>query len=474
MCPNCQNTLTVVASDPPDNGETRTSPIVLSAVGEPPFFLYCNHCRWDSAEVDMTFEKPTGLAAQLQKFEDSAPEALEFERLKEHFEPFLRASPSSSTLPSSSHHHLNPITAAASSALARDIPGVVKYNPLTRSRSGRDRAAAKSEIPDYRARVEAGSSHGLASGSGGEVDVDFMKHLETAGEVASLEQRWVNSWTTSLHANDLKPLRIPLHSKKSKRCPSCRHILIKPEQKAQSVRFKIKLVAANYLPAITVSLPHARAAMEMIKRSSALNKSTSTAVAEEHAAAASGAMIAGKTYPFHLAFTNPLYDPIQVRLHVQRTLTPSSADGKQKAPFAVTLPSSAFPIAAFAEAWEYEDDEDMFGDEGDYDGARGTKDRDGRARPRTVGVLERRANVTVVGGEVVLGKEARGNIKFNMLVTYTYRSDDPEPENDDPTATPSKRGTQDKQPQMKTFSFYTVVELGNIIRREESKVDMDP
>lgn len=61
MCPNCQNTLTVVASDPPDNGE-RSSPIPISAVGEPPFFLYCNHCRWDSAEVNMTFEKPTGLA----------------------------------------------------------------------------------------------------------------------------------------------------------------------------------------------------------------------------------------------------------------------------------------------------------------------------------------------------------------------------------------------------------------------------
>ena len=78
----------------------------------------------------------------MQKFEDSAPEALEFDRLKEHFEPFLRASSSSSAItPSSSHHHSNPITAAASSALARDIPGVGKYNPLARSRSGRDKGA---------------------------------------------------------------------------------------------------------------------------------------------------------------------------------------------------------------------------------------------------------------------------------------------------------------------------------------------
>lgn len=224
-----------------------------------------------------------------------------------------------------------------------------------------------------------------------------------------------------LYVSDLKPLRIPLHSKKSKRCPSCRHILIKPEQKAQSVRFKIKLVAANYLPAITVTLPHARAALEMMRRSATLNKSTSAAVNEEHNAAAAGAMIAGKTYPFHLAFTNPLYDPIQVRVHVQRSAAPATADGKTRAPFAVTLPSTAFPIAAYAEAWEYEDDEDMFGDEGDYDGSRGATDRDGRARPRTVGVLERRANVTVVGGEVVLGKDAQDSVKVSPMYLVLLR-----------------------------------------------------
>ncbi|TCD70787.1 hypothetical protein EIP91_001818 [Steccherinum ochraceum] len=477
MCPNCSNTLTVVPSDPPDVGDTRTSSIVINTVGEPPFFLYCNHCRWDSAEVDITFEKPTGLAAQLQKFEDSAPESLEFERLKEHFEPFLRASTSSSAQPSSSSHHahLNPITAAASSALARDIPGVSKYNPLARSRSGREKAGNKNEIAEYKARVDAGSTGVSGSGSGAEGDVDFVKHLETVEEVASLDQRWVNSWAPSLHTSELKPLRIPLHSKKSKRCPSCRHILIKPEQKAQSVRYKIKLVAANYLPAISVTLPHAQAAAEMMKRMA--GRSGAAAAAEEHSQIAAGGMIAGKTYPFHLAFTNPLYDPIQVRLHVQRAPSQAAAppDGGKapRAPFAVTLPSSAFPIAAYAEAWEYEDDEDMFGDEDDFEGARGVKDREGRGKTRSVGVIERRANVTVIGGEVVLGKEVRGEVKFNMLVTYTYRSDDPEPDGETEGLTPSKAHGHTKAPELKTFSFYTVVELGQIIRKDENKMDTD-
>jgi len=262
-------------------------------------------------------------------------------------------------------------------------------------------------------------------------------------------------------------LRIPLHSKKSKRCPTCRHILIKPEQKAQSVRYKIKLVAANYLPAIKATLPQPADPARRART--------------EDASGANG-MLAGGTYPFHLSLTNPLYDPIQVRLSVQRQIpsitsttasaTPDAPPEKvRRPPFAVSLPSSAFPIDAFAEAWEYEDDEDMFGVEDDEFGldGRGEREKDGRAKSKTVGVLEKRANVTIVGGEVVIGKEAKGEVKFNMLVSYTYRSDDPLGD-EDVRNTPSRTT---KAPEMKTFSFYTVVELGEIVAREESRPEVD-
>ncbi|KAG1766172.1 dynactin p62 family-domain-containing protein [Suillus occidentalis] len=419
-CPICRSTLQVVASDPPDGGDVT--------FGEPPFFLYCNHCRWDSAEVGITFEKPTGLAAQLQKFEDSAPESLEFERLKEHFEPFLRTSSLSSLshVPSTSSHHLptSSATAAASAALARDVPGVGKYNPLTRSRVGRDRTANKDEMPEYKSRME----------------ISILGQLGSEGDGSDLEQRWGNSWTTSLRTSDLRPLRIPLHSKVSKRCPTCRHILIKPEQKAQSVRYKIKLVAANYLPAMTAA-------------------KVPSASDDRNA----GAMTAGKSYPFHLALTNPLYDPIQVRLSVQRmhvtAVTDSTAPEKaRRTPFAVSLPTSSFPHG------KYDDDDEMFGLEDDE------LDKDGKGKVKTVGVLEKRANVTVVGGEVVIGKEARGHVKFNMLVSYTYRSDDPLP-SEDGAGTPSRAAVA-KTPEVKTFTFYTVVDLGPILPREE-KVDPD-
>lgn len=54
--------------------------------------------------------------------------------------------------------------------------------------------------------------------------------------------------------SDLKPLRISLHLKKSKRCPTCYHIPIKSEQKPQSVRPRIKVSATSYLPFVGISL----------------------------------------------------------------------------------------------------------------------------------------------------------------------------------------------------------------------------
>ena len=48
-----------------------------------------------------------------------------------------------------------------------------------------------------------------------------------------------------------------------------------------------------------------------------------------------------------------------------------------------------------------------------------------------------------------------------MLISYTYRSDDPLAD-EEVQATPSRK---EKLPEMKTFTFYSVVDLGNIIPR---------
>lgn len=224
------------------------------------------------------------------------------------------------------------------------------------------------------------------------------KQLDDANAIEVMSLR-LGKAATQPCSSDLRPHRIPLHSKVSKRCPACRHILIKPEQKAQSVRYKIKLVAANYLPAITVGFPQTGAVKRMA------GKVSSSSIDAKH-----GVMHAGISNSFQLALTNPLYDPIQVRLSPQRV-----ADGRS---YQVSLPTTPFSVAAFAEAWEYDDDEDMFGVEDDElgigDTGRGIKDKTPRSRLKNVGVLERRANVTVVGGEVNIKPGFRGNVKVRI------------------------------------------------------------
>lgn len=169
------------------------------------------------------------------------------------------------------------------------------------------------------------------------------------------------------------------------------------------MRYKIKLVAANYLPAITVRFPPTLAAKRVLGK-----------VPSSGTDAKSGVIHAGITNPFQLTLTNPLYDPIQVRLSPQRV-----ADGRS---YQVSLPTTPFSIAAFAEAWEYDEDEDMFGVEDDElgigigDTGRGVRDKEHRGRLKNVGVLERRANITIVGGEVNVKPGVRGSIKVCIFL----------------------------------------------------------
>jgi len=144
-------------------------------------------------------------------------------------------------------------------------------------------------------------------------------------------------------------------------------------------------------------------------------------------------MVGGRTYPFVLSFTNPMYDPIQIRLNVLRsplptttTTAPTDESGtgpqpeKRRPPFAITLPTFTFSVAAFAEAWEYEDEDEEDAVEDEYadladdrrhasTSSRTTPGRGGKTK--TVGVLEKKANTTYIGGEVVIGKEAKGDVK---------------------------------------------------------------
>jgi dynactin-4 len=82
-------------------------------------------------------------------------------------------------------------------------------------------------------------------------------------------------------------------------------------------------------------------------------------------------IVGGRSYSFVLSFMNPTYDSIQVRLNVSRSPLPTATmtaptdesdsapqQEKRRSSFLITLLTFTPSVVAFAEAWEYDEDED--------------------------------------------------------------------------------------------------------------------
>lgn len=249
-------------SDPDSHSAIPLTAPAASA-GEPPFYLACAFCRWDSKEVGITFDKPTGLArmslvlarratsarvtsarsspvltpdrtVQLQKGEDAAPELLEFDHLKDHLEPFLRRS----------HAHVphvpTPATAAASASLLKEIPGLqTRYGSLfglsSRAR-GDGRAAARDELDAYDALGPACALRGKGKGREDveEDRVRQMREMDHLEDIAGVEKRWTAAWSQPLLATCVG-FPLSLHRRAL--------ILFRGEQRAQAAPHAASLQA---------------------------------------------------------------------------------------------------------------------------------------------------------------------------------------------------------------------------------------
>ncbi len=149
----------------------------------------------------------TLISAQLQKLEDGLPDSIEFERLKEHFEPLLRPLSNQAQSSGPQPHH-NAIAAAASSALARDVPGLRQGPRTAGGRTFSNPKIPSKEVrgnsPDldnavYKPRLEAAAGVGMSM----ELELDWIKKLDTINginEVSEVEQRWLSSWMPSMKA----------------------------------------------------------------------------------------------------------------------------------------------------------------------------------------------------------------------------------------------------------------------------------
>ncbi|ORZ10525.1 dynactin subunit 4 [Absidia repens] len=383
QCPICCNTLAVMASQ-------EITPISSSAPNSSTYFLACNVCRWNSQEIGMVFEKPTSLASQLQKNEKALPDVQEFDHLKEHFDKHLRvnaAPPSLSSLLSfSSSGNINKFIGGGGSNI---------YSELHHSANELHHQQVQRKLDDittYEASVQVPNKDVITRES--------LMGLRNMDRISTLVQRCTQLHDQPYQVDQLYPQRIHLCVKRSKRCRTCRHILIKPEQKAQTTRFKIKLVAMNHIPTITIINIGTASEAQQQQQPLVLNPGIAT--------------------QFALKFTNPLYEEISVTLAtpqlVGRTPSFDQAPLDNSPPSAVngcvTILSPHFTVNAYNETIEYDDEMDHLGGH----------DPKIPSASWTTGIYEKRSNSTSVIIEAIPKKP--GEFKFPLLVTCNYRSDE--------------------------------------------------
>ena len=143
----------------------------------------------------------------------------------------------------------------------------------------------------------------------------------TANSAQRAEQRH-----SSMFAGDLRPVPPLLRTKRSKRCRACRHLLVKPEQKVQSTRFRIRLLALSYIPTISLK---------------PLQPSPSTELS----------LVDLKAIPplrpsqFLLTLKNPLFDAVKITL-----ATPVQTPGRYSHRVTVLCPD--FDIGSNVDQWD--------------------------------------------------------------------------------------------------------------------------
>jgi dynactin-4 len=147
--------------------------------------------------------------------------------------------------------------------------------------------------------------------------------------VASVDQRATQS-PDARFVDDLLPLPVLLRTKRAKRCKSCKHILVKPESKPQSTRFRIRLIALSYIPLPTL-------------RPLALSSSSALPAA----APTPDLNSLPPLRPIHVLLTlkNHMFDPIRITLATP-SVTPGDVATK------VTVLSPQFEIGANSDVWD--------------------------------------------------------------------------------------------------------------------------
>lgn len=206
-------------------------------------------------------------------------------------------------------------------------------------------ALKKSREKPQPMREALASSEGFELLHSQDEHAEMIEKLHRGGHLSttSPDQRNAHPYNYNVkYCEELWPTATLLRTRRSKRCRVCRHILTKPEPKIGSTRYKIRLLAQNHIPRLSLRLFS--------------NTTPSTpAPSAAFALTASSLQVSRDSdyerlrpllpVQFLLTLTNPLFDPVRVTLATPAT-TPGSVESR------VTILCPSFEIGAAGDLWD--------------------------------------------------------------------------------------------------------------------------
>ncbi|KAJ5692788.1 hypothetical protein N7462_002211 [Penicillium macrosclerotiorum] len=363
-----------------------TAPLAVSTIEnvtgngnqQGPWVLSCGYCLWTTLDIGIKFDKPTNIRSQLQKMTDSTtvptfdarsrqgsrafgdlksplsnlasidePPIIKDDDASQSVSkeedstssPHLGAEARFAALKSFYRTQLSETSTSPSDPLGSDFgfssPGALNRLMSLYASSSRlsglygGNKKSKSKPPVMREALTA--SEGLRIAPEGK-DSAIIERLASSDcgwdGVASIAQR-SEQLPDVRFVDEVLPLPVLLRTKRAKRCKSCKHILVKPETKPQSTRFRIRLIALSYIP-----LPTLR---PLASSSSMVSNPTPSPDLDALT----------PLRPIHVLLTlkNHMFDPVRITL-----ATPSVTPGRVASK--VTVLSPQFEIGANSDVWD--------------------------------------------------------------------------------------------------------------------------
>ncbi|TKX18765.1 putative dynactin p62 family protein [Elsinoe australis] len=340
-----------------------------------PFFLSCPYCDYSSLDAGIEFSKPNKISEQLHRMrrpkkvqqDDEAsnrdtreetpgpdnPEALELDLPEHKFSRLLKFY--KTQLSDSDAAAANPFGFDASYSSPSNLARIMQlYGGLSAS------SLKKAREKPQPMREALTQPEGLTLISSDKSSISQIR--DSPSTIPSESHLHIHPWNSSATStSSLWPVPTLLTARRSKRCRTCRHILIRHDDRkptstshsststsssiATSLKYKIRLLAQAFIPRLTLRAfsPSTSASNPVPRASFALTTTALTTLRDSDGGV--GALRPGAKKEYLLVVQNPLFETVRINL-----ATPGVTPGKAQSRVTVLCPS--FEVGADGDVWD--------------------------------------------------------------------------------------------------------------------------